>query len=43
MIWQVKGEYPVGSSSMPTMDVYSMFEKLIEQSNHYTCHTCVQS
>jgi hypothetical protein len=30
----VKGQYPVGSSSMPIVDVYSMSEKLVKQSNH---------
>jgi hypothetical protein len=40
MIWQVKGQHPVGSPPMPIVDVYSMSEKLDTQSNHYTCHTC---
>jgi hypothetical protein len=34
MIWQVKGQYPIGSSSMSIVDVYSMSEKLVQQSNH---------
>ena len=28
MIWQVKGHYPVGSISLPIVDVYSMSEKI---------------
>ena len=36
----VQGQYPVGSSPMHIVGVYSMSEKLVKQSNHYTCHTC---
>ena len=42
MTWQVKGHHPDGSSSMPIVDVYSMSEKLVTQSNHYTYHTCTE-
>ena len=42
MLWQVKGQYPVGSSSIPIDDVYSMSVKLVKQSNQYTCHTCTE-
>ena len=38
--WQVKGQYPVGSSSIPIVDVYSMSDKLDTQSNHYIYHMC---
>ena len=38
MTWQVKGQHPVGSSSMPIEDVYIMSEKIDKQPNHYTCH-----
>ena len=38
----MKGQYPVGSSSMPIVDVYSMPEKLDTQSNHYTYQTYTQ-
>ena len=34
MIWQVKSEYHVGSLPIPIVDVYSMSEKLVQQSNH---------
>ena len=42
MTWQVKGQYPVGSSSMSIVDVYSMCKKLVTQSNYYTCHMCTE-
>ena len=38
----MKGQHPVGISSMSIVNVYSMSEKLDKQSNHYTCHTCAQ-
>ena len=38
----MKGQYPVGSSSMSSVDVYSMSEKLDTQSNHYTYHMCTE-
>ena len=27
---------------MSIVDVYSMSEKVVEQSNRYTCHTCTE-
>ena len=39
MLWQVKGQYPIGSSSMPIVDVYIMSEKVIQQSIDCSCQT----
>jgi hypothetical protein len=33
MTSEVKGQYTVGNSSMPIVDVYSMSEKLVKQYN----------
>ena len=38
----VQGQYPVGSSPMHIVDVYSMSEKLVKQSNQYTYHTYIE-
>jgi hypothetical protein len=43
MIWQVKGQHPVGTTSMSIVDLFSTSEKLVKQSNQYTCHICTDS